>query len=225
MSQPEPKKKSEPHIAPRKIPMQARSKERVERILDAASQLLQEEGYNAVKTNLIAKRAEVSIGSVYQFFPNRFAIFNALSTRYRERYSATLAEFMGPDSPERPWDEMLPDLVDVLAKMWRSNWAFHSVWLAIQNTAELRESDQDYRDSLIRSIMIGFLQDVLPHHDQQQLETIARTMFETSNLMLDQSMRNGEKQDDRMIDELKFLLHSYLTGHIRSTEALNREMD
>jgi len=225
MSQPDSNPKTGPHIAPRKIPMQARSRERVKRILDAASQLLQEEGYNAVKTNSIAKRANVSIGSVYQFFPNRFAIFNALAVQYREEYSRTLAEYMGPESPDRPWDEMLPDLIDVLAKMWRSNWAFHSVWLAIQNTAELRESDQEYRDSLIRSIMIGFLRDVLPHHDQAQLETIARTMFETSNLMLDQSMRSGEEQDVRMIDELKFLLHSYLTGHRRSTEALRREFD
>ena len=77
-------------IQPRRQPVQARSRERVEKILDAAVQLLIEDGYDAVKTNAIARRAEVSIGSVYQFFPNRFAIFNALAERYREKIALSL---------------------------------------------------------------------------------------------------------------------------------------
>ncbi|MEK7794319.1 MAG: helix-turn-helix domain-containing protein [Candidatus Hydrogenedentota bacterium] len=60
-------------IEPRRLPTQDRGRERVDRILDAAARLLVEQGYEAVKTNHIAKRAGVSVGSIYQFFPNRVA--------------------------------------------------------------------------------------------------------------------------------------------------------
>ncbi len=212
-------------IQPRRLPVQARSRERVERILDAAAQLLTEEGYNAVKTNLIAKRAGVSIGSVYQFFPNRFAIIHALANRYQARIAETMKDLMGPDAPIRPWDEIIPEALDILADMWRSDWAFFSVWLAIQNTTELRELDQQNRETLIEEILAPFLTRVLPLEDREQIETVARVMFETTNLMLDQSMRMTGEQDPLMIDELKFLLHSYLAAHIRSSEALHEELD
>jgi AcrR family transcriptional regulator len=212
-------------IQPRRLPVQARSRERVERILDAAAQLLTEEGYNAVKTNLIAKRAGVSIGSVYQFFPNRFAIIHALANRYQARIAETMKDLMGPEAPIRPWDEIIPEALDILADMWRSDWAFFSVWLAIQNTTELREVDQQNREMLIEEILAPFLTRILPLEDKEQIETVARVMFETTNLMLDQSMRMTGEQDPLMIDELKFLLHSYLSAHIRSSEALHKELD
>lgn len=206
-------------IEPRRLPVQARSRERVERILDAAAQLLIEEGYNAVKTNLIAKRAGISIGSVYQFFPNRFAIINALAGRYRERIAHTLATHMGSKSPDRPWEEALEEVFDILAEMWRTEWAFHSVWLAIQNTAELKEAREQYRNTLINEDLVFFMRRNLPNTSEKQLQTIARVILETSNLLLDQSMRSGEKQDELIIDEMKFLLHSYVQSHIDAEKA------
>lgn len=208
-------------IEPRRVPVQARSRERVERILDAAAQLLVDEGYDAVKTNLIAKRAGVSIGSVYQFFPNRFAIFNALASRYREKIAMALSKTMGPDSPERPWEEALEEGFEVLAGMWRSDWAFHSVWLAIQNTAELTEAREQYREMLINENLVFFLRRILPETSELRLKTIARVMLEAGNVLLDQSMRNGEDQNVLVIDELKFLMHSYILGHVNSARAMS----
>lgn len=206
-------------IEPRRVPVQARSRERVERILDAAIQLLIEDGYDAVKTNLIAKRAGVSIGSVYQFFPNRFAIFNALATRYRERIANTLSAHMGPQSPHGSWEESLEATIDILGDMWRTDWAFHSVWLAIQNTAELAEARDQYRSTLVNKDLVYFVQKILPNTSATQVQTIARVILETSNLLLDQSMGSGDAQNDIIIDELKFLLHSYIQQHINSTRA------
>ncbi len=200
-------------IQPRRQPVQARSRERVEKILDAAVQLLAEDGYDAVKTNAIARRAGVSIGSVYQFFPNRFAIFNALAQRYREKIAESLATHLTV-GPNRSWEEALEDTIDILAEMWRSDWAFHSVWLAIQNTAELRDSREQYRDVLLREPLARFIRALLPRAPDAEIAAIGRVMLESSNLLLDLSMRRGHAQDSRVIDELKFMLHSYLQAHI-----------
>lgn len=205
-------------IQPRRLPVQARSRERVERILDAAAQLLTEEGYNSVKTNTIAKRAGVSIGSVYQFFPNRYAIFHALAARYQTRVAEVLEERLDPAAlDEVPWDEALASVIDLLASMWRDDWDFHSVWLAIQNTTELQEADLLFREEIMDTILVAFLKRIIPELDNHQHKTIARVMFETANLLLDNSMRRSADQDELLVDELKFLLHSYISAHINSS--------
>lgn len=207
--------------------MQARSRERVERILDAAAQLLTEEGYNAVKTNTIAKRAGVSIGSVYQFFPNRFAIFHALALRYQTRIAEILEEHMGPKVKfQDGWESALAEVIDILADMWRDDWVFHSVWLAIQNTNELEESDLHFRQQIIDTILVDFLRRIVPGNSERQLQTMAGVVFETANVLLERSMRSdGKEQDELLVDELKFMLHSYITAHIDSASNLADESD
>jgi len=70
---------------PRRIPAQARSKETVAIILRAAAQVLVEAAPDQVSTNLIAKVAGISVGSLYQYFPDKGAIFAALVAERVER--------------------------------------------------------------------------------------------------------------------------------------------
>lgn len=201
-------------IEPRRTPQQARSKERVDRILDAAAQLLAEEGYNAVKTNHIAKRAGVSIGSVYQFFPNRFAIFHALAERYRGRITEVLAQYIGPNAQDLPWEEALDGTIDALAELWRTEWSFFAVWIAIQNTAELRDPEDVYKNRVLGEYLLPFYRRILPGTPEPRLAKIAGIVFEVFSLLLDSSMRTGENQDQEMVDELRLVVKGYLRQHI-----------
>jgi len=67
---------------PRKLPTQQRSKDKVERILVAAAEVLAESGYDQLKVVTIAKKAGAAVGSVYQFFPNKHAIMTTLVERW-----------------------------------------------------------------------------------------------------------------------------------------------
>lgn len=69
-------------VSPRKSPRQARSQATVGAILDAAARVLVERGYAATNTNLVAERAGVSVGSLYQYFPNKDALIAALHERH-----------------------------------------------------------------------------------------------------------------------------------------------
>jgi AcrR family transcriptional regulator len=67
---------------PRKRPRQRRSAETVDRILDAAARIFDERGYRATTTNHVAEAAGVSIGSLYQYFPNKDALLVALAEHH-----------------------------------------------------------------------------------------------------------------------------------------------
>ena len=69
----------------RRQPQQKRSQERVEKILDAAAIVFDEVGFEAATTHAIAARADTAVGSLYQFFPDKLAIFHALELRHVDR--------------------------------------------------------------------------------------------------------------------------------------------
>ena len=65
-------------FSPRKQPAQARAKRTWNAILDGAAQVLVTQGYERATTDRIAERTGVSVGTVYEYFPNKDAIFAAL---------------------------------------------------------------------------------------------------------------------------------------------------
>ena len=79
-----------PASEPRKLPRQRRSRATVEAILDAAAEALVRHGYKGATTSVIAQRAGVSVGTLYQYFPNRDAVGAALVLRAMERVEASM---------------------------------------------------------------------------------------------------------------------------------------
>lgn len=77
-------------LEPRKSPSQSRSAATVAAIVEAAARILESEGFAGYTTNAVAMRAGVSIGSLYQYFPNRDAITLALHRREAEALVARL---------------------------------------------------------------------------------------------------------------------------------------
>ena len=79
-------------LSPRKSPRQSRSAVTVAAILDATARILVERGYAATSTNAVAERAGVSVGSLYQYFPNKDALIAALHTRHVEQMKAVIED-------------------------------------------------------------------------------------------------------------------------------------
>ena len=78
MPQPAARKTSGPARTRRRVPSQERSAQLVSALLDATAQVLTEVGLEKLSTNKIAKRANVAVGSIYQYFPNKEALVDAL---------------------------------------------------------------------------------------------------------------------------------------------------
>jgi AcrR family transcriptional regulator len=85
----------------RKMPIQERSKQTIETILDAATQVLQVEGEERFTTNRVAEKSGYSIGTLYQYFPNKNAIVEALAERERIAIEAAVAKAISKADPHR----------------------------------------------------------------------------------------------------------------------------
>jgi AcrR family transcriptional regulator len=97
----------------RREPTQRRARQTVDAVLDAVTVILKREGVDAVTTNRLAEVAGVSIGSVYQYFPDKRAIFRALHDRHAEAMGS-LVERTLVGHAASPRDEMLRGLVEAL---------------------------------------------------------------------------------------------------------------
>ncbi|KAA6213093.1 TetR/AcrR family transcriptional regulator [Streptomyces albofaciens JCM 4342] len=87
-------------LTPRKQPRQARAEATRQRILTAAAHVFAEYGYAAGTTNRIAERARVSIGSLYQYYPNKDAILVELLVRHLDAGAAAVAERLDGQLPD-----------------------------------------------------------------------------------------------------------------------------
>lgn len=115
-------------LKPRREPVQGRSRETVTAIVEAAAQVFERYGYAAGTTNRIAERAGVSIGSLYQYFPNKDAILVALTERHledgRKRLTPLLVSFV-TDPPPVP--RGLERIVEAMVELHAGSPRLHRV--------------------------------------------------------------------------------------------------
>ncbi|MEZ4238933.1 MAG: TetR/AcrR family transcriptional regulator [Myxococcota bacterium] len=102
----------------RRQPIQQRAQETVEALLEATAQLLVEDGYARLSTNRIARRAGVSVGSLYQYFADKDALVEALTRRVAERSAERIAQgLLG--GVEQPLGELARSLIRGLVEAKR----------------------------------------------------------------------------------------------------------
>ncbi|GHE13643.1 TetR/AcrR family transcriptional regulator [Streptomyces alanosinicus] len=102
-----------PPATPRKRPRQQRSQETYDAIVEAAAQLFERDSYAGATTNRIAERAGVSVGSLYQYFPNKDALLYAIGEQHIRHLRTELAELTTELRRTMP---SLPACVHVLVK-------------------------------------------------------------------------------------------------------------
>jgi AcrR family transcriptional regulator len=97
----------------RREPQQRRARQTVEAVLDAVVKILKREGFEAVTTNRIAAVAGVSIGSVYQYFPDKRAIFAALHERHIQEIDR-LVETKLIEHAASPLDTLMRGMIEAM---------------------------------------------------------------------------------------------------------------
>ena len=86
----------------RRTPRQARARATVATIFEAAIQILERDGYDALTTNRIAERAGVSVSSLYQYFENNDALLFALAEHVLSLHRTSVGKFMAESPADAP---------------------------------------------------------------------------------------------------------------------------
>ncbi|MCP4640823.1 MAG: TetR/AcrR family transcriptional regulator [bacterium] len=204
-------------LAPRREPSQERSRQRVDIILDAVSELLVEQGFDAVTTRAIAEKAGVPVGSIYQFFPNKYAVLNALASRFLDRIQIPYAAIASLEGPRTQWADYLDAAVDALAGILFSDPSIPILWAGMQNSAELRASEQVHRQAGLESNMI-LLRQALPHVPEDRLYMIGNAMIWTLQAFLTFAIELEEPRRSEAVEELKRALKAYVRSYVAETD-------
>lgn len=112
----------------RKIPRQPRARQTVNFILDAAAYILAERGLDGFTTNHVADRAGVNISSLYQYFPNKLAILEALQARHMAAPDDNYEKWL-ERARNAPLEDVVRSLVDVAIEMHAGNPEIHKLFL------------------------------------------------------------------------------------------------
>jgi AcrR family transcriptional regulator len=196
----------------RRVPTQARSIKRWEQIVDAAASLFAETGFEAATMESIADRAATSIGSVYQFFPHKEAVFDAVAerslTRSRAVFDALFAE-REPDGSEPPWRTLVTRTIDTFAQLHTTEPSFRAVFVNIQLYGRYKERDEELYRYFVGRVM-ELLGRIAPQLDPARRTHVAITLVWIASSLLLASERVDPWVAVSMREEAKVLLIRYL---------------
>lgn len=201
---------SEEILVPRRRPAQARSRERFSRILEAARGVLVDVGFESFTFDEVAKRADVPIGTLYQFFANKYALICELD---REDTAATIAEInrFAEQVPAMQWPDFLDELIDHLANMWRADPSRRAVWHAVQSTPATRATAAATEGPMLE-LLAQVLHPLAPNADTALRMSIAGLLVHTVVSLLNYGVASGNSDAnfDGTVAEIKRMIVAYL---------------
>jgi AcrR family transcriptional regulator len=194
--------------AQRRIPIQYRGERRVAGLLEAAAHVIAEAGYEAATMSEFAERAGASIGSLYQFFPNKEAVAQAL----RSKYSHQIEELwvpLGEHSKALDVEAFVDRLIDVTIKFADEHPAFLALLdapVAVRRPGAIRKR--------FCELMARFFLLRKPRISEVKALRMASVTLKIINgmMVLYKDAKRGEKP--HIVREFKIVLSCYLNRGI-----------
>ena len=200
-------------LSPRRRPSQDRSRDRVERILDATAALLGDTPVDKITTAAIAEEAGVPIGSVYQYFPNKLAVLAELARRVMEQVDTKTASLITGDFGVLPWDQAIDRAIDATMQGYAEQPGYLQLLLSIRPTPEFRliTDESNARVAALLALHPA-LQAVIP---ADRIELVTRAAIQAANSLQDWALSEDDAElSRRIIGEMKTLLKGYLAVYM-----------
>lgn len=190
-------------VEPRKKPQQERSQDMVERILAAARDLMRDEGFKSLSTISIAGRAGLSVGSLYQYYPNKEAIIVELARRWLGAFQ-TFHDEMRERPPATDWDAFADDFskfTRTIASIYIDNRNLVPVLEAMRSNKDLRRLDSQH-DGTIVEFHADWYCAVNPRLDRATALRLGEMVLETGHPCLTQVAAGGRERRELILADL-----------------------
>ncbi len=197
-------------VDPRRKPVQQRAQETVDVILKATAQVLVKEGYDKATTNRIAAAAGVSIGTLYQYFPNKESLVVALSRRHTDEMMKLLSGMI-VDLRDAPPRQATRALIKAMCDAHAVDPALHKVLVEHLPQATFFERIHDVghkAHQIVRHYLEAHRERIIPQDLDMAAFLVVTTVEATTHAAVLQ--RQDMLLNDDLVDQITRLVHQYL---------------
>ena len=209
----------------RRARRQKRGVLRVEEILQAAGTLFAERGYDNVTTNMIAARAGISPGSLYQFFPNKEAIAQAFATSAAEQLHQVYDSMLSSEVITLPLQAFLDAFIDRIVAFNRSYPGYLALELGSTISSPLARVLADLQQGM-QARLDAMLAAYWPHSTREQRRLPLLVSYRLFLALLPLVLQGDEEHQHAIVREMKVVLYRYwepIIGMRRASELFSHE--
>ena len=191
----------------RKEPRQARSRATVEAVIEAGARILSEQGWAGFTTNKVADAAGVSIGSLYQYFPDKVSLVGAIRRRHLDD---SLAAVRNALAERQPLAEFVSTLVSNIIDAHSIHPGLHRILL---DEAPGLEAYRDQNSAIEAQYLSLYTEAAATHrsHDEEvPSETVGLLISDAIDGVIHNAARRGMLREPRIRDELVRMIRLYL---------------
>ena len=186
----------------RRVPAQQRSRERQERILAVATELIASKGSDQVKMSEIAGLSQISIGSLYQYFPDKSSIVRTLAERYNAQSRRCIEEALGAVADVQGLQAAYSTLLDQYYDIVLATPAMRDIWSGMQADKQLLQLE--LQESRIAGAMLAqAMLRVAPGADAQRLADAAFLIWHLGEATMRLAVSSGTEEGRRLVESFK----------------------
>ncbi|ANL64213.1 TetR family transcriptional regulator protein [Rhizobium phaseoli] len=158
---------------PRRIPSQQRGRERFEKILAVAAELIESHGSDGLKMSEIVEKAGISFGALYQYFPDKSAIIRTLAERFNDEGRRCVAAELAKVADAAALQGALANIVDEYYAFFRREPVMRDLWHATHTDKLLQQVDAEDMEFHAQAFLAVLVR-LWPDRDHGELLAIAR---------------------------------------------------
>jgi AcrR family transcriptional regulator len=181
-------------------------------MLDACADILDESGYDGLSTTRIAHRAGVAIGSLYQFFPDKRAVAQALALRNLELFGDRVADRI-QHGGYRHWSETVGAVIEIFVEMHRTVPGFRVLRFGDVADVHLLQAGSD-NNSVVADRLRAMVVEAFGLPDTPELARAFAVAVEAGDAVLKMAFRREAGGDPAVVAEADRLIRGYLATHI-----------
>jgi AcrR family transcriptional regulator len=194
-------------LSPRKTPQQSRATATRDAILESAAIILRKEGLVGFNTNRVAEVAGISVGSLYQYYPNKASLLSALSIQQHAQLYAKV-ELASRSMNNFPLDKAITKLLSVVL-------AHQYAQPELAAALDIAERELTMTDEVLaqKKLLIALLVELLANYRSEikgDLKTIAVDIQTIVQSLVDAAESRGEKNTAKLRDRVKRAVLGYL---------------
>ncbi|GJH24877.1 TetR/AcrR family transcriptional regulator [Caballeronia novacaledonica] len=186
----------------RRQPAQQRSRERLDRILEVAQQLIAEKGSEHVKMSEIAELAEISIGSLYQYFPDKRAIVRTLAELYADESRRCVREALDAVQDKAQLLDAFASLVDQYYEIVMDKPVMRDISSALRSDKELMNIEIA-ESRACGALLAAAIRRVTPRADSKRVSALAFLIWQLGEETMRLAVAHKRSEGAMLVDAYK----------------------